>query len=105
MLSATIIWLATLVVWPSPLPPTRVMFLPINSNSGLTLLNAFSGPPTMIVRDRALPPTPTRGGQKARTPFFFFLGKILGGERRKPTHCPPRPPPLQTRLPRRSRQT
>ena len=38
MVSATMIWLATLVVWPSPLPPTSVMFLPISSNSGLTLL-------------------------------------------------------------------
>ena len=28
------IWLATLVVWPSPLPPTSVMFLPISSKSG-----------------------------------------------------------------------
>ena len=28
--------LATLVIWLSPLPPTRVMFLPISSNGGLT---------------------------------------------------------------------
>ena len=51
------IWLATLVVWPSPLPPTSVMFLPISSNSGLTFSNAPSGPPTMMVRLAALAPT------------------------------------------------
>ena len=48
MFSATMIWLATFAVWPSPLPPTSVMFLPISSNSGLTLSNAASVPPTMI---------------------------------------------------------
>jgi hypothetical protein len=57
MLSATMIWLATLVVWPSPLPPTSVMFLPISSNSGLTRSNTASGPPTMMVRLAALAPT------------------------------------------------
>jgi hypothetical protein len=57
MFSATMIWLATLVVWPSPLPPTRVMFLPISSNSGLTRAKAASLPPTMMVRLAALAPT------------------------------------------------
>ena len=57
MVSATMIWLATLQVWPSPLPPTSVMFLPISSNSGLTLSKAASAPPTMMVSDAALAPT------------------------------------------------
>ena len=51
------IWLATLVVWPSPLPPTSVMFLPISANSGLTRSNTASGPPIMMVRLAALAPT------------------------------------------------
>ena len=38
IVSATMIWLATLVVCPSPLPPTSVMFLPISSNSGFTFV-------------------------------------------------------------------
>ena len=37
--------------------PTSVMFLPISSNSGLTLAKACSGPPTMMVSDAALAPT------------------------------------------------
>ncbi|PWC39762.1 hypothetical protein TSO352_06620 [Azospirillum sp. TSO35-2] len=57
MVRATMIWLATLVVWPSPLPPTSVMFLPISSNSGLTVAKAVSGPPTMMVSEAALAPT------------------------------------------------
>src|SRR3984957_11521171 len=57
MVSAPMIWFATLQVWPSPLPPTRVMFLPMSSNSGLTLPKALSGPPTMIVRLAARAPT------------------------------------------------
>ncbi len=57
IVSATMIWLATFVVCPSPLPPTSVMFLPISSNSGFTVLNAVSGPPIMIVSDAALAPT------------------------------------------------
>ncbi len=51
------IWFATLVVWPSPLPPTSVMFLPISSNSGFTFANVASLPPTMIVSDAAFAPT------------------------------------------------
>jgi hypothetical protein len=51
------IWLATLVVWPSPLPPTRVMFLPISWKRGSTRSNAACGPPTMMVRLAALAPT------------------------------------------------
>ena len=57
MFSATMIWLATLVVWPSPLPPTRVMFLPISCSSGSTVANTASGPPHMMVSDAALAPT------------------------------------------------
>ena len=57
MVSAMMIWLATLVVWPSPLPPTSVMCLPISANSGCTRLNTDSGPPTMIVRLAALAPS------------------------------------------------
>ena len=57
MLSATMIWLATLQTWPSPTLPTSVMFLPIFSNSGLARSKAASGPPTMIVSDAALAPT------------------------------------------------
>ena len=51
------IWFATLVVWPSPLPPTSVMFLPIFSSSGRTRSNTASSPPHMIVSDAALAPT------------------------------------------------
>src|SRR6516225_6309626 len=67
---ATIIWLATLVVWPSPLAPTRVMFLPISSNSGLTLSKAACGPPTMIVSEAALAPTspPETGASRYSQP-------------------------------------
>ena len=57
MVSATTIWLATFVVWPTPLPPTSVMFLPIFSNTGLARSNAGSEPPTMMVSDAALAPT------------------------------------------------
>ena len=57
MLSATMIWLATLQVWPSPTPPTKVMFLPISSNRGLTRANEASVAPTMMVRLAALAPT------------------------------------------------
>ncbi len=57
MFRATMIWLATLAVWPSPLPPTRVMFLPISSNSGLTRSNTASSPPTMM--DKAALRAPT----------------------------------------------
>ena len=44
MVSATMIWLATLQVWPSPLPPTSVMFLPISSKSGFTFVEGRLGP-------------------------------------------------------------
>ncbi|MNZ99984.1 hypothetical protein D3C78_1193290 [compost metagenome] len=57
MFRATMIWLATLAVWPSPLPPTRVMFLPMASNSGRARSKAFGQPPTMILRVAALAPT------------------------------------------------
>src|SRR6266545_5000953 len=50
MLRATMIWLATLQVCPSPLPPTSVMFLPISANNGFTASKASAGPPTMMVR-------------------------------------------------------
>jgi len=55
-----------LVVWPSPFPPTRVTFLPIFSNSGFMVLNAFSGPPTMIVSDAAFAPTSPTTQKSAR---------------------------------------
>ena len=48
MFRATMIWLATLAVWPSPLPPTKVMFLPISSNSGFTRAKTASSPPAMM---------------------------------------------------------
>ena len=58
MVSATMIWLATLVVWPSPLPPTSVTFLPIFSNSGFTRVEgALRRRRTMMVRLAALAPT------------------------------------------------
>ena len=58
MFSATMIWFATLQVWPSPLAgPTWVMFLPISSNSGLARANAASGPPTMMVSVACFAPT------------------------------------------------
>jgi hypothetical protein len=56
-LSATIIWLATLAVWPSPLSPMRVMFSPISCSSGSTRRNVASGPPTMIVKLADCAPT------------------------------------------------
>ena len=51
------IWLATLQVWPSPLPPTSVMFLPSRSNKGFTLAKAASLPPHMMVSAAFLAPT------------------------------------------------
>ncbi|MDT4881838.1 hypothetical protein FQZ97_1177250 [compost metagenome] len=74
MLSATMIWLATLVVWPSPLPPTSVTFLPISSNSGLTWSKASCGPPTMIVSDAALAPTspPDTGASRYEAPSLLM---------------------------------
>ncbi len=57
MVNATMIWLATLVVCPSPLPPISVTFLPISPRIGRTLAKAASGPPTMMVRLAALAPT------------------------------------------------
>ena len=57
MFMATIIWLATLVIWPSPTPPTSVMFFPISSNSGLTRANAASVPPHMMESVAFLAPT------------------------------------------------
>jgi hypothetical protein len=38
-------------------PPTRVMFLPIFSSSGLTRSNTAASPPHMMVSDAALAPT------------------------------------------------
>ena len=49
--------IATLQVWPLPLSPIRVMFLPIRANKGWTLFNVASLPPTMMVRLAALAPT------------------------------------------------
>jgi hypothetical protein len=68
MLSATMIWFATLQVWPSPLPPTRVTFFPINSKSGLARSNAACGPPTMMVSDAFFAPTspPETGASPGR---------------------------------------
>ena len=57
IVSATMIWLATFVVCPAPVSPTSVMFLPMSSKIGLTLANASSDPPTMIVRLAAFAPT------------------------------------------------
>lgn len=71
MFSATMIWLATLAVWPSPLPPTRVMFLPMRSNSGLTRANTSSGPPTMMDSVAFLAPTspPETGASRYWAPM------------------------------------
>ena len=44
-------------VWPSPLPPTSVMFLPISDNSGFRRSKVASSPPHMMVRLAALAPT------------------------------------------------
>ena len=70
IVSATMIWLATLVIWPSPLPPTSVMFLPILSNNGFTFAKAASLPPTMMVRLAALAPTspPDTGASRYSQP-------------------------------------
>ena len=51
------IWLQTLQIWPAPTSPTRVMFLPINSNSGFTLAKAASEAPTMMVSAAFFAPT------------------------------------------------
>ncbi|MNC85222.1 hypothetical protein D3C83_08120 [compost metagenome] len=51
------IWFATLHVCPSPLPPTSVMFFPMRSNTGLTLLKVASLPPTMMVSAAFFAPT------------------------------------------------
>src|SRR5437867_7267198 len=85
MFNATMIWLATLVVWPSPLPPTSVMFLPISSNSGFTFANAASLPPTMIVSDAALAPTspPDTGASRYSHPsalIFCANSLVASGE-------------------------
>ncbi len=70
MVSATMIWLATLQVWPSPLPPTSVMFLPMSWKSGSTFANVASVPPTMIVSVAALAPTspPETGASRYSQP-------------------------------------
>ena len=67
------IWFATLVIWPSPLPPTSVMFLPMRSKSGFTWSNAAWLPPTMIVRLAALAPTspPETGASRYSQPSSF----------------------------------
>ena len=57
MVSATTIWLATLQVWPSPVPPTSVMFLPISSSTGLARSNTAGWPPHMMDRVAFLAPT------------------------------------------------
>ena len=57
MVRATTIWLATLQVWPSPVPPTSVMFLPMASNAGLTRSNTAGLPPHMMDSVAFLAPT------------------------------------------------
>jgi hypothetical protein len=57
MLSATMIWFATLHVCPAPTSPTSVTFFPMRSNSGFTRSNACRVPPHMMVRLAALAPT------------------------------------------------
>ena len=68
------IWFATLPVWPSRLVPTRVMFLPISSNSGPMRSNTTSGPPTMIVSVPAFTPTspPETGASRQSQPGAFM---------------------------------
>ena len=56
MLSATMIWFATLQVWPEPTGPTSVMVLPIASNSGLARSKSASEAPTMMVSVPAFAP-------------------------------------------------
>ena len=51
--------LATLVVWPSPLPPTRVMFRPIRARIGRAASKGYAGPPTMMLRLAAFSPPDT----------------------------------------------
>ncbi|RMS66728.1 hypothetical protein ALP65_04559 [Pseudomonas aeruginosa] len=80
MFSATMIWLATLAVWPSPLPPTRVMFLPIAWNSGRARSKVFGQPPTMMLRVAALAPTspPETGASRYCAPVaLIFSAKPL----------------------------
>jgi hypothetical protein len=58
MFKATMIWLATLQVCPSPLAsPTSVMFLPMAWSSGRTRSKAAFGPPHMMVRAAFFAPT------------------------------------------------
>ena len=72
---ATMIWFATLAVWPSPLPPTRVMFLPMFWNSGRARAKAWASPPTMMLRVAALAPTspPDTGASRYCAPFSLIL--------------------------------
>ena len=87
MFSATMIWLATLVVCPSPLPPTCVMFLPISCRSGSILAKVASVPPTMMVSEAALAPTspPLTGASRYSQPralifcanSFVAMGEML----------------------------
>ena len=57
MVRPTMIWFATLAVWPSPFGPTWVMVLPIVSKSGFALSKASGLPPTMMVSAAFFAPT------------------------------------------------
>src|SRR5450830_1724656 len=75
MFSATMIWFATLAVWPSPLPPTRVMFLPMFWSNGSARSKVCGSPPTMMLKVPALAPTspPDTGASRYCAPVWLIL--------------------------------
>ena len=89
IVSATTIWLATLHVWPSPFPPTSVMFLPISSKIGRTRSNVCLGAADHDAERRVL-----RADLAARhrrvevvaSELADALRELLGGDRRDRAH-------------------
>ena len=83
------IWLATLVVCPSPLPPTSVMFLPISSNSGFTFSNAACGAADHDRERRALRADLAARDRRVEivaAELVDALGEVLGFDRRDRAH-------------------
>ena len=78
MLSATMIWLASLVTFPAPMSPTRTTEDPIFSRMGLTVSKAFASPPTMTasVPSMALGSPPETGASSMTMPFSLTAVQI-----------------------------
>ena len=89
MVRPTMIWLATLAVWPSPTPPMRVMFLPIFSNSGFARSNTVGlaadhdGQRGVLGADFA---ARHRGIEIVAAQRFDAPGEFLGRDRRDRAH-------------------